>query len=197
MKSQRLSMLKERDGCCNVVIGCGPRATLPPICTCPLDTPRKPIYMYIYTHYILDNASTCIHICMLTYIHTYMRTCVHVYALLTHLASATIVSPIQGAPTVVDRTASIVPGERGCCRALLTGRHSSCCRFVLACYARCACSCADITAIACIARAGGLSSALRRRVRVVGTGHARCLSSLSCSNPVLARAAARARCLTG
>jgi hypothetical protein len=153
------------------------------------------LYVCICTHIIYSTMPP--HAYIYACLHTYIRTCVHVYALLTHLASATIVSPIQGAPTVVDRTASIVPGERGCCRALLTGRRSSCCRFVLACFARCAYSCADITAIACIARAGGLSSALRRRVRVVDTGHARCLSSLSCSNPILARAAARARCLTG
>jgi hypothetical protein len=63
---------------------------------------------------------------------------------------------------------------------------------MLACYARCACSCAGVTTVACIARAGGSSTALRRRGRLRGTCRARCFSGSSCNGPVLARNAVRA-----
>ena len=66
------------------------------------------------------------------------------------------------------------------------------CRFVLACYTRCACSCAGVATVACIASAGVLSTAASRRVRVRGTCRAGCLSGLSCTGPVLARNAVRA-----
>jgi hypothetical protein len=75
-ENSRLSMLKKRDRCVMLTLVAGPVQHFRLAVLAHL-THLASLYICIYTHYILDNASICIY--MYACLHTYIRTCVQLY----------------------------------------------------------------------------------------------------------------------